>query len=78
MPGLHTYLLIVEGFGMNDNVKDKLLEYFMLVLGIVVVIGVGWIVLNSQIAAVQKLCEELVTNGTINNISECNITMRAI
>lgn len=47
-------------------------------IGVIIVVGIGWIVVDTQLIQVREYCEGLVLNGTINNISECNVTVLAV
>lgn len=47
-------------------------------IGIIVVIYMGYIVIQQQAVAVREYCQELVNNHTIQNMSECNITVQGL
>lgn len=53
-------------------------EILSLSIGVGVVLFVGWIVIDQQVTQVNEYCDGLVLNGTINNRSECNITVNAL
>lgn len=49
-----------------------------LVIGIIMAVVVGYIVLNTYTVAIEEYCQGLVNNGTITNMSECNVTVDAM
>ena len=53
-------------------------ELLSLFVGVGIVLFVGWIVIDQQVTQVNEYCDSLVLNGTINNRSECNVTIQAM
>ena len=62
----------------QEHSKYYWTEILALLLGVGIVLGVGWIVIDQQVIQVNKYCDGLVLNGTINNRSECNITVEGM
>lgn len=58
--------------------KDDWIGLGIGLIGVIVVLVIGYIVIQQQVIAVKEYCQELVNNGTINNISECNITVEGM
>lgn len=59
---------------MNKNI----LGIIFLVIGVIIVFGIGYIVLQTEVENIREACAALLRNGTIKNITECNITVNAM
>lgn len=58
--------------------KEKLIGITVAVIGVIVVLFVGYIVIQQQVIAIRDYCQELINNHTIQNMSECNVTIQAM
>jgi hypothetical protein len=58
--------------------KDDWIGLGVTLIGVIVVLGIGYIVIQQQVIQVREYCESLITNGTITNMSECNITVEGM
>lgn len=58
--------------------KEKLIGITVAVIGVIVVLFVGYIVIQQQIIAIRDYCQELINNHTIQNMSEYNVTIQAM